>query len=234
VQRTRLGELVNENKYADPDFFAECAETPRSVGGLGSAGERLAFRGLLPGLGGKRVLDHGGGFGWHCRYARDEGVVSVVGVDLSEMMLARAKTDPEDAAIEYRLCAIEDPDFSSGKFDAVISSLALHYVDVFDVVCRRIAQGSDRAARSSSRLNIRSSRRLRWIATLGVLLTARWFGVMAYSFDDHFRPEPNVRGGLSIAMLLAAHFLMIGSSAVVIVLVARTSGGSGIRDRVHG
>jgi hypothetical protein len=60
------------------------------------------------------------------------------------------------------------------------------------------------------------------------------FGVMAYSFYDHFRPEPNVRGGLSIAMLLAAHFLMIGSAAVVIVLVARRSGGSGVRDGVHG
>jgi SAM-dependent methyltransferase len=49
------------------------------------------------------------------------------------------KTDTREAAIEYRLCAIEDLDFPSGEFDAVMSSLALHYVDVFDVVCRRIA-----------------------------------------------------------------------------------------------
>jgi SAM-dependent methyltransferase len=53
-------------------------------------------------------------------------------------MLARAKADTDDPAIEYRLCAIEDLDFPSCEFDAVISSLALHYVDVFDGVCRKI------------------------------------------------------------------------------------------------
>jgi hypothetical protein len=74
----------------------------------------------------------------------------------------------------------------------------------------------------------------RWIVTVSVLLAAWWFGVMAYSFYDHFRPEPTVRGGLSIAMLLAVHFLMIGSSAVVILLLARTSGGPGVRDGVPG
>jgi 2-polyprenyl-3-methyl-5-hydroxy-6-metoxy-1,4-benzoquinol methylase len=100
--------LVKENKYDDPDFFAKYAEMPRSVGGLGSDGEWPAFRGLLPELDGKRVLNLGCGFGWHCRYARDKGAASVVGVDLSEKMLERAKADTDDPAIEYRLCTIED------------------------------------------------------------------------------------------------------------------------------
>lgn len=83
----------------------------RSVCGLECAAEWPAFRGLLSALRGTRVLDLGCGFGWHCRYAREKGAPSIVGADLSEKMLARAKADTDDPAIEYRLCAIEDLDF---------------------------------------------------------------------------------------------------------------------------
>src|SRR6185437_14836636 len=85
----------------------------------------------------KRVLDLGCGFGWHCRYARKEGARSVVGVDLSEKMLARAREATSDSGIEYRRVAIEDIDFGPEQFDVVISSLALHYVERFDLVCQK-------------------------------------------------------------------------------------------------
>jgi 2-polyprenyl-3-methyl-5-hydroxy-6-metoxy-1,4-benzoquinol methylase len=61
-------------------------------------------------------------------------------VDLSEKMLARAKADTDDSAVEYRQCAIEDVDFHAEQFDVVISSLALHYVGSFDVVCRNVSR----------------------------------------------------------------------------------------------
>ena len=53
-------------------------------------------------------------------------------------MLARARSSTNDAAIEYRRLAIEDIDFSAGEFDVVLSSLALHYVEHFDLVCRNV------------------------------------------------------------------------------------------------
>jgi 2-polyprenyl-3-methyl-5-hydroxy-6-metoxy-1,4-benzoquinol methylase len=53
-------------------------------------------------------------------------------------MLARARASTNDAAIEYRRLAIEDIDFSAGEFDVVLSSLALHYVERFDLVCRNV------------------------------------------------------------------------------------------------
>jgi SAM-dependent methyltransferase len=37
-----------------------------------------------------------------------------------------------------QLLAIEDIDFSAGEFDVVLSSLALHYVEHFDLVCRKV------------------------------------------------------------------------------------------------
>jgi len=129
---------MKQNKYDDPAFFANYSQMARSIGGLDEAGEWPAFRALLPTLRDKTVLDLGCGFGWHCRYAREQQARWVVGVDLSEKMLARARASTTDAAIEYRRLAIEDIDFSAGAFDVVLSSLALHYVERFDLVCRKV------------------------------------------------------------------------------------------------
>jgi len=129
---------MKQNKYDDPTFFANYSQMARSIGGLEAAGEWPAFRELLPGLRDKHVLDLGCGFGWHCRYAREQQARSVVGVDLSEKMIARARASTNDAAIEYQRIAIEDIDFSAEEFDVVISSLALHYVEHFDTVCRKV------------------------------------------------------------------------------------------------
>ena len=129
---------MKQNKYDNPEFFTKYREMPRSVGGLDNAHEWYAFRALLPDLRGKRVLDLGCGFGWHCRYARQQHARSVVGIDLSENMLERARSATNDPAIEYRRSAMEDFEPSAGEFDVVISSLALHYVERFDLVCPKI------------------------------------------------------------------------------------------------
>jgi SAM-dependent methyltransferase len=129
---------MKQNKYDDPLFFTKYSQMARSIGGLDAAGEWPAFRELLPTLREKYVLDLGCGFGWHCRYARAQQARSVVGVDLSEKMLARARESTDDTAIEYRRLAIEDIDFPAGAFDVVLSSLALHYVERFDLVCRHV------------------------------------------------------------------------------------------------
>ena len=129
---------MKQNKYDDPEFFASYSQMARSVGGLEAAGEWHAFREMLPELQDRRVLDIGCGFGWHCRYARERKAASVIGIDLSENMLARARASTDDAAIEYRCMAIEDMAFDGESFDVVISSLALHYIESFESVCRNI------------------------------------------------------------------------------------------------
>lgn len=131
---------MKQNIYDDPNFFAKYSAMPRSIGGLDNAGEWPVFQALLPNLQNKRLLDLGCGFGWHCRYARQQNAQSVVGVDLSEKMLAHARELTNDPGVEYRRSAIEDIDFPSNAFDVVISSLALHYVERFDLVCQKIHQ----------------------------------------------------------------------------------------------
>jgi SAM-dependent methyltransferase len=53
---------------------------------------------------------------------------------------AAREAETDDLRIAYRRCAIEDIDFADGQFDVVISSLALHYVSDFHVVCRNVSR----------------------------------------------------------------------------------------------
>ena len=129
-----------ENPYDNPRFFARYRAMPRSVGGLQAAGEWHVLRRLLPDLRGKRVLDLGCGLGWHCRYAAEQGARRVVGVDVSERMLAEARAKTTTPLIEYVQRPIEEIDYPEGAFDVVLSSLALHYVASFEDVCRRVAR----------------------------------------------------------------------------------------------
>lgn len=108
------------------------------MSGLDEAFEWDAFRSLLPEFRDKRVLDLGCGFGWHCRYARQQQASSVVGIDLSENMLARARADTDDTGIVYMRSAVEDIDFHADEFDVVVSSLTLHYIERVEIVCQKI------------------------------------------------------------------------------------------------
>lgn len=114
------------------------AQMPRSVDGLKAAGEWHILKELLPAFEGKAVLDLGCGFGWHCRYAVEQGASTVTGIDLSEKMLEQAQKLTNSDVITYLQMPIEDINFAEEQFDIVVSSLAFHYVEAFDVVCKKI------------------------------------------------------------------------------------------------
>lgn len=117
-----------QNVYDRPDFFAGYSQLARSVHGLEGAPEWPALRAMLPALGGLRVVDLGCGFGWFCRWARDQGAAEVLGLDVSERMLARAAA-ASGPGIRYRRMDLEALDLPDAGFDLAYSSLALHYVE---------------------------------------------------------------------------------------------------------
>jgi SAM-dependent methyltransferase len=84
---------------------------------------------MLPSLVGRRVLDLGCGYGWFCRWAREHGAAAVLGVDVSQRMLAQAKASTSDAAISYVHSDLRQFDYPVAGFDVVYSSLAFHYLD---------------------------------------------------------------------------------------------------------
>jgi ubiquinone/menaquinone biosynthesis C-methylase UbiE len=120
---------MTQNIYDDEEFFAGYSRLPRSVEGLDGAPEWPALRALLPDIRGCNVLDLGCGFGWFCRWAHQQGAAHVLGIDVSERMLARAKETTDAPSITYIKADMEHLQLQPKSFDVVYSSLALHYVD---------------------------------------------------------------------------------------------------------
>mgnify|MGYP001081885643 CR=1 FL=1 len=120
-----------QNVYDDPDFFAGYSQLRRQTQGLDGAPEWPVLRDLLPRLAGKRVVDLGCGFGWAARWMREQGAASVLGLDLSRNMIARAKTSTTDSAIAYQVADLDTLDLPTAAFDLAFSSLAFHYVADF-------------------------------------------------------------------------------------------------------
>ena len=92
---------MKENKYDDEKFFHQYSQMSRSVDGLKGAGEWHVLQKMLPDFQGKRVLDLGCGFGWHCQYAIEHGAVHALGIDLSHKMLEEATKRNNSPHIEY-------------------------------------------------------------------------------------------------------------------------------------
>ena len=96
-----------KNEYDNEAFFTQYARMPRSQGGLEAAGEWHQLKKLFPPLKDQTVLDLGCGYGWHCRYALEQGASRVLGIDLSEKMLTKARELGEAPDLSYRLSDLE-------------------------------------------------------------------------------------------------------------------------------
>jgi ubiquinone/menaquinone biosynthesis C-methylase UbiE len=138
---------MTQNIYDNAEFFEGYSRLRRSVEGLDGAPEWPALRALLPDPRGLKVVDLGCGFGWFCRWARQSGVAQILGIDVSEKMLARARAATEDAAITYTEADMEHLELPKESFNLVYSSLALHYVehlnDLVSVVYRSLVPGGN-------------------------------------------------------------------------------------------
>jgi SAM-dependent methyltransferase len=121
-----------QNIYDNEAFFKEYVQLPRQVKGLVGTPEWPALQDMIPDLKGADVLDLGCGFGWVCRWAKEEGASTVLGIDISEKMLSKARSFPTDPAITYLQADLEVVSLTeqiTKKFDVVFSSLTLHYIE---------------------------------------------------------------------------------------------------------
>ena len=128
------------NIYDDKTFFDAYAQMARSKDGLKSAGEWHQLQPLIPPLQGKSVLDLGCGYGWHSKYASEQGATSVLGLDLSKKMIAEAQKRNSAANIIYKVGDIEEYEYPENTYDLVISNLVLHYVADLDSIFTMVYQ----------------------------------------------------------------------------------------------
>lgn len=124
--------------YDEKSFFEAYGKMARSEHGLAAAGEWHQLKQLLPDMGGMDILDLGCGYGWHCRYASDNGARSILGIDQSVNMIARARSINSAPNIGYRVCSIAEFGFPENAYDLVISNLVLHYIGDLDEVYKRV------------------------------------------------------------------------------------------------
>lgn len=111
------------NEYDNKKFFEEYSKMPRSKYGLSSAGEWHQLKPLFPSLDGKNVLDLGCGYGWHCKFAEEQGATRILGLDLSHKMIEAAKTRNAGEKIEYRVCGIDEYEYPENTWDCVVSNI---------------------------------------------------------------------------------------------------------------
>lgn len=130
--------MAQQNIYDNEHFFAGYKKIRENETNANNLFEIPALFSMMPELKGKRVLDLGCGFGEHCRRFVECGADSVVGIDISEKMLEVAKVENNDPRITYLHMPMEEIAQLQEKFDVVVSSLALHYVEDFEGVAKNV------------------------------------------------------------------------------------------------
>ncbi|UVH53425.1 class I SAM-dependent methyltransferase [Pseudomonas sp. CBSPBW29] len=119
---------MTQNIYDTEVFFEGYSKMGRSVEGLAGAPEWPALQAMLPPVPGLKVVDLGCGYGWFSRWAQEQGAEQVLGLDVSQKMLARAKEMTSSSAITYGIADLEKLDLPDAAFDLAYSSLAFHYI----------------------------------------------------------------------------------------------------------
>ena len=123
--------MAKQNIYDNETFFDGYRELRYREVNANTLFEIPTLISLLPNLEGKRVLDLGCGMGEHCVDYVNRGASRVVGLDISKKMLEVANKENADPKITYLNIPMEDIGNIDEKFDVVISSLAIHYIEDF-------------------------------------------------------------------------------------------------------
>ena len=119
---------MTQNIYDTEVFFEGYSKMGRSVEGLAGAPEWPVLQSMLPPMPGLKVVDLGCGYGWFSRWAQEQGAEQVLGLDVSQKMLARAEEMTSSSAITYAIADLEKLELPDATFDLAYSSLAFHYI----------------------------------------------------------------------------------------------------------
>lgn len=132
--------MARQNIYDDECFFEGYKKIRQNEINANTLFEIPELFALLPDLNGKTILDMGCGFGEHCTKFVELGAATVVGIDISKKMLEVAEAENGHPSISYIHMPIEEISKLHKKFDIVISSLAMHYVENYEAVVRDVYQ----------------------------------------------------------------------------------------------
>ncbi|WP_301098347.1 class I SAM-dependent methyltransferase [Otariodibacter sp.] len=137
---------MQKSIYDNPIFFERYLKLRENPISVNEIIEKPTMFSLLPNLKGKKVLDLGCGVGAHLDHYLELGAKLVVGLDLSESMLAEAKDTfakhhQDPTAYNFYCLPMEDLDqIVEEEFDFITSSFAFHYIEDFPALLNKISK----------------------------------------------------------------------------------------------
>ena len=131
---------MEQNIYDNEDFFKGYQEL-RSNKTVVSSNDLIEIPQLFQLIGDvkdKKILDLGCGTGGHDIKLVELGAKSVLGIDISQRMLNEANKNNNSDKITYRMLSMNNLEEIDEKFDLVVSSLAIHYIEDYDNLCKKV------------------------------------------------------------------------------------------------
>ena len=131
---------MEQNIYDNEDFFKGYQELRNNQLGT-NANDLIEIPQLFDLIGDvkdKTILNIGCGAGGHDRKLIELGAKKVLGIDISEKMICEAKRNCDSDKISYRVLSMNNLEEIDNKFDLVVSSLAIHYIEDYDSLCKKV------------------------------------------------------------------------------------------------
>jgi len=112
---------LRENKYTANELI----ETPQLFQLIGDVKDKI-------------ILDLGCGTGGNAKKLIELGAKKVLGIDLSTKMIETAIQSNNNPNINYKVMSMNEIDKIDEKFDLVVSSLAIHYIEDYNGLCKKV------------------------------------------------------------------------------------------------
>lgn len=129
---------MKQNIYDNDIFFNSYISMRKTGVTYNDFVEQPAIKSTISSLNGKTVLDLGCGNGQFSKYCVDNGALKVTAVDISKNMIELAKKENKHDKIDYICTPIEDLEAENQRFDIIISSLMVHYIEDYTRLIEKI------------------------------------------------------------------------------------------------
>ncbi|MCS4304112.1 trans-aconitate 2-methyltransferase [Chryseobacterium sp. BIGb0232] len=132
---------MKQNIYDDPDFFSGYRALRDGDKGLNELLEQPVMKNLLHPVQNKAILDMGCGLGHQIQSLLQQNPKQITGLDISQKMLHEAQSRISSPNVDWVHSALEDFDFGNNRYDLVISSMTLHYIEDLTILFQKIYNG---------------------------------------------------------------------------------------------